>query len=130
MVREPRSLESRHQLAGERRALVLLFVLEVDEDLRTPSRVRHDRVAPVNDVVVAVPLVAKPEVRVRGGDLDRRRQPLAVGYIQRHPAGRKPLEDLGRVPRHVTKFERGSCPWRQRGQELVEDVQIPLEGRR
>src|ERR1700752_4307667 len=67
---------------GELRALAGLLVLEVDEHVPARRGARTDRSGPAPEVLGRVALIAKPEVGVGSGDLDRRRELLAVRHAQ------------------------------------------------
>ena len=86
--------ESIDQHLRELGPLSFLLVLEVHEHVAAGARGAGDRVGPPGDVVGRVAFVAQPEVRVLGGDPNRRRHLLAVGDAQREVARRQTVEDL------------------------------------
>src|SRR5687767_6462129 len=98
----------RDQGARELRALSRLFVLEVDEDVPTARRLLLNDARPALDLVRAVALIAKPEIRVVGGDLDGRLQLLAVGDAERQVPRPQPRIDLVVQPRRMPELEGGA----------------------
>ena len=85
---------------------------------------------PPRDIVRLIALVAKPEIAVRRGPLDRRGHALAVGDAERQSARPQAIEDIRVVPRHMPELESRPHPRWQDAEKLVEHGQILLEGRR
>ena len=123
-------LELLHQQPAELRPFPDFFVLEVDEDLAAAGGLLANHVGPPRDVVRRVALVAQPEVAVVGGDLDRRRQLLAVGDAQRQVPRAQPAVHLVVQPRRVPELERRADARRKGVEERVEQREVLLQIRR
>src|SRR4029077_10690251 len=103
---------------------------EIDEYVAAGGRVARDGVGPPRHVVRGVALVAQAEVGVVRGDLDRRRQLLAVGDAQREIARSQPPEHLVIEPGDIAELERRGYLRRQVAEKGVEQRQILLQVRR
>src|SRR5580698_3514173 len=85
-----RLTERLEERTGEERALARLFVLEIDKDVGAVPGARADDAGPARQILGRIALIAQPKVPVRGGDLDRGAELLAVRHTECDVRGPQP----------------------------------------
>ena len=120
-------LEVLHQQLRELRTLSLFLVLEIHEHVAAVGGLARDRVGPARDVVRRVAFVAQAEIRVVGGDPDRRRQLLAVGDAEREVPPRQPLEHSSSSQDGCRNSNAAQALGGSSAEERVEQRQVLLQ---
>src|SRR5580704_11221652 len=107
-----------------------LFVLEVHEHVLAGRGSCLHGLCPALEIARRVTLVSQPEIGIVRGDLDRRRQLLALRHAKRNALGLEQAVYGILEPRCVPELERRPRDRRQPIEKSAEQSQVLLEVRR